>query len=175
MLTENGGCIKQLACISSLESINVVAVAFLSKAELHFSWSDTASWCWQLLHCTKCLSSLGIAALCQNLVVTGLMSRSPFPSCPELEAEHWTPCAYQCGGLPFRKVSTCTNMEKRVSCSQIPSCTKLGYLGNDQSLCESNGLWGGPATWTAQSKFSDLLGTAAFFKGFSCLYFSDHC
>lgn len=43
MLTDDCGCIKQLAYISFLESINVVAVGFLSKAELHFSWSDTAA------------------------------------------------------------------------------------------------------------------------------------
>lgn len=92
MLTENCGCIKQLAYISLLESINVVAVVFLSKAELHLFGLilllDADSCC----TASKYLSFLEIAALYQNLVVAGLMSRSPFPSHPVLEAEHWRLC-----------------------------------------------------------------------------------
>lgn len=43
---------------------------------------------------------------------------------------------------------------------------KLWYLGNDQSLGVSNSLWGNPTTWIAQSKCSNLPGTAAVFKGY---------
>lgn len=167
---ENCGCIKQLECISLLESINVVELLLWTRQNCIsvglILLLDAASCC----TASTCLSLLGIAALYQNLVVPGLMPRSPFPSCPVLEAEQWRPCANQCWGLVLQECFYLYKPgEKRVNCSQIRwflwSFTKLWYLGNHQTLCESNGLWGEPATWIAQSKFSNLLGTAAVFKG----------
>lgn len=76
------------------------------------------------------------------------------------------PMLISMGACPSGMFPPVQTWKKRVNCSQVLSCTKLWHLGNDQSLCESNGLWEGSATWTAQSKFSDLLGTAAVFKGY---------
>lgn len=147
----------------------MVAVAFLSKAELHFSWSDNASWCCQL-PASVCLS-WGLLLCIRIWWLQGW--------CPDLHSLP-TQCLKQSNGDPVLiSVGACpsgrfppvqTWKKKGKLCSQIRccvlGCTKLWYLDNDQSLCESNGLWGEPAAWIAQRKFTSLLGTAAVFKGY---------
>lgn len=123
VLTDDCGCIKQLAYISSLESINVVAVAFLNKAELHFSWSDTAAWCWQLLHHQQVFVLTGD---CCSLSEFGghradVHLSIPFP--PSAWSRALETLCSSVWGLPFRNASTCTDLGK--NCSHM-SCFLLG-------------------------------------------------
>lgn len=115
VLTENCGCFKQLAYISLLESINVNLLQLLFWAKQNcilvglVLLLDADSCC----TASKCLSLMGIAVLHQTV----WWSQG---SCPDLHSlpaqrlkQSWRPCANQCGGLPFRKVSTCNKPGKK--------------------------------------------------------------